>query len=264
MSDTGNMDSPLRVVDGDGVRSIIINRPDLKNALNDECFEALRTEFLKLRIDRSVRAVVLRGAGGDFSSGADMRAQRMDAHPLDRMSYLSEVVAIMQELPQPLIAQVEGVAVGAGLSLLLACDLSVATPSSRFSAMFSRRGLSPDFGASWFLPRAVGVTQAKRLLLLSEFIDGGEAVEIGLVTWLRAEDLIEEFVEDLALRLAAGPPVAISQTRALLQDGMSSSLRQSLTGEARAQVINQATDGPLARRAYAEGAPPVFTGVWNG
>lgn len=254
---------PVLAEDGDGIRTLVLNRPHVKNAMDDAGFGRLREELLRLRHDRSVRTVIIRGSGGDLSSGADVGATKREGHPLDRMAFLSEVTVLLHELPQPVIAQVDGVAVGAGLSLMLACDLSVATPRSRFSMIYSRRGLSPDLGATWLLPRAVGMTQAKRLMLLADLVEADEALQMGLITWVRSADEIDAFVDDLAARLAAGPPVALTQTRSMLHEAATGSLQQALLAESRVQAINQVTDAPAARQAFIDRSDPIFTGEWR-
>jgi enoyl-CoA hydratase/carnithine racemase len=158
---------------------------------------------------------------------------------------------------------VTGVAVGAGWNLALGCDFVVATPESQFCQVFSKRGLSVDLGGSWLLPKLVGLQQAKRLVLLAETIDAAEARSLGLVTWLKPAAEIDEFVADLARRLAAGPPVALAQSKGLLNDGADATLREALANEARAQPGNFATaDFTEAYAAFAEKREPAFTGRW--
>ena len=132
---------------------------------------------------------------------------------------LTDVALALHELAVPTVAKVTGVAVGAGWNLALGCDLVVATPESRFCQIFAKRGLSVDLGGSWLLPKLVGLQQAKRLVLLADMIDADEAHALGLVTWVKPADEIDAFVDELAGRLAAGPPFALAQSKALLNDG---------------------------------------------
>ncbi len=139
----------------------------------------------------------------------------------------------------------------------------VATPESRFCQIFSKRGLSIDLGGSWLLPKLVGLQQAKRLALLAETIDAEEALALNLVTWVVSGAEIDAFVTDLAGRLAAGPPIALAQTKALLNEGVDRTLRDALANEARAQAVNFATaDAAAAYAAFAERSEPSFTGLW--
>ena len=202
----------------DGVRTLTLNRPDRKNAINARLWEELADALRAAARDTELRALVITGAGGAFCSGADI-ATPEDIHPRHKLRRLTEVALALHELTVPTIAKVTGVAVGAGWNLALGCDFVVATPESRFCQIFSKRGLSVDLGGSWLLPKLVGLQQAKRLVLLADMIDAEEARSLGLVTWVKAADEIDAFVADLAGRLAAGPPVALAQSKALLNDG---------------------------------------------
>jgi enoyl-CoA hydratase/carnithine racemase len=248
--------------DCDGVRTLTLNRPRRKNAINQELWVALRDALAAAGNDRSVRALVITGAGGAFCSGADISTPD-NSHPAYKMRLLSDVALSLHELPIPTIAQVTGVAVGAGWNLALGCDLVVATPESTFSQIFARRGLSLDLGGSWLLPKLVGLQQAKRLALLAETIDAEEARAMNLVTWVVPADEIDAFVGDLAARLVSGPSIALAQSKALLNEGADRTLRDALANEARAQAVNFATaDAREAYAAFAEAREPTFTGRW--
>jgi enoyl-CoA hydratase/carnithine racemase len=248
--------------DADGVRTLTLNRPDRKNAINAQLWLELADALRAAARDRDLRALVITGAGGAFCSGADISTPE-DTHPKDKLRRLTEVALALHELAIPTIAKVSGVAVGAGWNLALGCDFVVATPESRFCQIFSRRGLSVDLGGSWLLPKLVGLQQAKRLVLLAEMIDAEEARSLGLVTWVKPTDEIDTFVADLAGRLAAGPPVALAQSKGLLNDGANATLREALANEARAQPGNFATaDSIEAYAAFAEKREPAFTGRW--
>ena len=250
------------VRDRDGVRTLTLNRPRRKNAINRELWIALAEALTAAGKDRDVRAVVITGAGGAFCSGADISTPD-DSHPVHKLQRLTDVALALHELPVPTIAKVTGVAVGAGWNLALGCDLVVATPESTFSQIFSKRGLSVDLGGSWLLPKIVGLQQAKRLVLLAETIDAAEAHALGLVTWVVSAAEIDEFVTDIADRLAAGPPIALAQSKALLNEGADRTMRDALANEARAQVGNFATvDSAEAYAAFAEKRDPSFTGRW--
>ncbi|WAC92402.1 enoyl-CoA hydratase/isomerase family protein [Mycobacterium sp. Aquia_213] len=248
--------------DSDGVRTLTLNRPRRKNAISPELWIALRDALLAAGRDRSVRALVITGAGGAFCSGADIGIAD-DIHPKYKLQRLTDVALALHELPIPTVAKVTGVAVGAGWNLALGCDLVVATPESTFSQIFSKRGLSIDLGGSWLLPKLVGLQQAKRLALLAETIDAVEALALNLVTWLVSAAEIDAFVSDLTARLAAGPPIALAQTKALLNENADRTLRDALANEARAQIGNFATaDAAAAYAAFSERREPTFTGRW--
>ncbi len=255
-------ESVLLCSDRDGVRMLILNRPRRKNAINRELWTGLAQALTAVDKDRDVRVVVITGAGGAFCSGADISTPD-DSHPVHKLQRLTDVALALHELSVPTIAKVSGVAVGAGWNLALGCDLVVATPESTFCQIFAKRGLSLDLGGSWLLPKIVGLQQAKRLTLSAETIDAEEARALNLVTWVVAGAEIDAFVDDLADRLAAGPAIALAQSKALLNEGADRTLRDALANEARAQTVNFATtDSAEAYAAFAERREPSFTGRW--
>ncbi|MCV7056904.1 enoyl-CoA hydratase/isomerase family protein [Mycolicibacterium gilvum] len=248
--------------DRDGVRTLTLNRPHRRNALDARLWVELADALRALKREPDVRALVLTGAGGAFCSGADIGTGEQ-IHPRYKLDRLTDVALALHELAIPTIAKVTGIAVGAGWNLALGCDLVVATPESRFCQIFSKRGLSVDLGGSWLLPKIVGLQQAKRLVLLADMIDADEAHGLGLVTWVKPATEIDGFVDDLADRLAAGPPFALAQSKALLNDGATATLREALANEARAQPGNFATaDSAEAYAAFAAKRDPEFSGAW--
>ena len=174
----------LLTSDRDGVRTLTLNRPDRKNAIDARLWEELADALRAAARDTELRALVITGAGGAFCSGADI-SNPEDIHPRHKLRRLTEVALALHELTVPTVAKVTGVAVGAGWNLALGCDFVVATPESRFCQIFSKRGLSVDLGGSWLLPKLVGLQQAKRLVLLADMIDAEEARSLGLVTWIK-------------------------------------------------------------------------------
>jgi enoyl-CoA hydratase/carnithine racemase len=259
---TATDDPVLLSDDRDGVRTLTLNRPHRKNAINPELWIALRDALNAAGRDRGVRALVITGSVGSFCSGADISVPD-DVHPKYKLQRLTDVALALHELQIPTVAKVTGVAVGAGWNLALGCDLVVATPESTFSQIFSKRGLSIDLGGSWLLPKLVGLQQAKRLTLLAETIDAAEAHALNLVTWVVSAAEIDAFVKDLTGRLAAGPPIALAQTKALLNENADRTMHDALANEARAQVVNFATaDAAAAYAAFAQRREPSFTGRW--
>jgi enoyl-CoA hydratase/carnithine racemase len=245
------------------VLTVTINRPQRKNALDEVAWNGLREAFETARQDTDVRVVVITGAGGDFCAGADLGGNQSDRHPLSRMGWIGDIAMALHDMPKPVVAKVEGVAVGAGWNLALGADLVVASTTARFSQIFARRGLSLDFGGSWLLPRIVGLQQAKRLALLADFVDAGEALRLGLVTWVKEPEQIDAFVDDLAHRLAEGPPIAMAQSKMMLNDAAAQTFHEALGNEARAQVVNFGTDAPEALGAFLSKTDPRFDGRWQ-
>ncbi|WP_443209949.1 enoyl-CoA hydratase/isomerase family protein [Rhodococcus rhodochrous] len=254
--------SDVLVAQDGSVATITLSRPERKNAMTVEAWRSLRETFGALQHDDSVRAVILTGAGGDFCTGADME-RRDSTHPLDRMREINATALAVAEFSKPLVAQVEGYAVGAGWNMALLCDVVVASRTAKFSQIFTRRGLSVDFGGSWILPRLVGLHQAKRLVMLADIVSAEEAYGLGLVTELVEPDALAGRAAELAARLAAAPPVAVSMSARMLEQGSSLTLREALENEARSQAVNHATDAPDAMRAFVEKCEPSFTGGWR-
>ena len=248
------------------VLTITMNRPERKNAANGVMWRELQANFDEAAADRDVRAVVLTGAGGAFCSGADLTdpsggAGRPGDPPLVQMRALSDVALRLHRLPKPTIAKVGGVAAGAGMSLALGCDLVVASESARFSQIFAKRGLSVDLGASWLLPRLIGLHKAKEVAFFADVMSATEAESFGLVNRVVPDDELDPFVDDWAERLAAGPPLALSMTKAMLNNSMALSMEQALEDEARVQVTNFGSkDTKEALAAFAERRAPRFEG----
>lgn len=254
---------PVVVRRRDAVVTVTLNRPHRKNALDVAAWAGLEDALCSARDDESVRVLVITGAGGDFCAGADLADDSDGHHPLHRMRRIGDIAELLHDMPKPVVAKVDGVAAGAGWNLALGCDLVVASSSARFSQIFSRRGLSPDFGGCWLLPRIVGLQQAKRLALLADFVDAAEALSLGLVTWVKEHPEIDSFVDEVTARLAAGPPVALAQAKELLNAGAAQTFRETLDDESRAQLVNFATDGPAAREAFLARTEPRFEGRWQ-
>ena len=250
----------------EGVVTVTMNRPERKNAANQLMLDELRDTFTEVERSGADRVLVLTGAGGAFCSGADLgdpNGPTSDASQpgLFRMRRLGDVALALHRLTKPTIAKVDGFAVGAGLSLALGCDLIVASDRARLSMIFSKRGLSLDNGASWLLPRLVGMAKAKEIALFADMWSGEEALAIGLINRVLPVDELDAFVDDWARRLADGPPIALSMTKTLLHNAMSISMAEAVEDEARCQAINfSTTDTNEAMRAFVEKRPPKFIG----
>lgn len=257
----------LLVERNEGVVTVILNRPARKNAVPAAMWDELAATFHEIADRRDDRVVVLTGAGGDFCSGADLAGDGdappadQDMHSLAQMRRVGAACTAIACLPKPTIAKVSGVAVGAGLNMALACDLVVADRTARFAEIFAKRGLTIDFGGSWFLPRRIGLHRAKELALFADLIDAVEADRIGLVNRVVDDDELDRFVDDWAARLAAGPPIALAQTKRLLNESFESTLSHALDQEGAAQTINFGTsDTNEAVAAFIERRDPVFEG----
>ena len=252
----------LLVDRADGVVTVTLNRPEKKNAANDTMWDELTSVFNEVASTASDRVLVVTGAGGAFCSGADLSGgSSLGEGGLARMRRIGSVALALHRLPKPTIAKVGGVAAGAGCNMALGCDLVVASDEARFSEIFARRGLSLDFGGSWLLPRLIGLHKAKELAFFADVISAAEAERFGLVNRVVPAGELDSFVDDWARRLAAGPPLALSMTKTMLNGSLSVSMDEALENEARVQNVNFGTkDFQEAISAFLQKRDPSFEG----
>ncbi len=267
MTSAEQVSDRLLVERADGIVTVTLNRPRRKNAVPPPMWDELTEVFTEIANRRDDRVVILTGAEGDFCSGADLAGDgdapppNQDAHQLAAMRRVGAACIAIAECPKPTIAKVSGVAVGAGLNMALACDLVIADETARFAEIFAKRGLSIDFGGSWFLPRRIGMHRAKELAFFADLIDATEADRIGLVNRIVPADELDGIVADWAARLAAGPPIALAQTKRLVHESFETTLPQALEREGSAQTVNFSTaDTNEAVAAFIEKRTPVFKG----
>lgn len=223
------------------VVSLVFNRPEARNAMSPELRDELLKQLKLLACDEQVAVVVLRGSGGSFVAGGDLRsfAKTLELEPAerqknftDRVRISSELVTALVEFPKPLISVVEGDAAGAGISIALCSDFVIANHSARLSFAHAQIGLALDLGLSYFLPRTVGTLQAKRLAMLGTVVDAQSAKELGLVTTLVADEQIEAHVEKLASKLQKMPALAMSAIKTEFREANSNTLLDHLNLEA--------------------------------
>jgi enoyl-CoA hydratase/carnithine racemase len=250
----------------DGVVVLTLNLPDRRNAMTGELTTAWGSAIASLRGDRSVRCVVVTGAGSAFCAGGDLSwiAESPDLSVdsiRDRMLPFYRTWLSIRELEAPSIAAINGPAIGAGLCLALACDLRYAAGSARLSAPFTQLGMHAGMAATWLLPEAVGIAAARELLLTGRPVEGEEALRLGLVNGLSEPDALLNDVLSVAVRIASAGPIATRLTKAGLRAGGHRSLEDALQYEALAQPVTFATDdlreGLAATR---EKRKPTFTG----
>ena len=245
-----------------GIVSVTLNQPEKKNAINLTMFEELMMVFEEVTMRDEDRVLVITGAGGNFSAGADLTPQESsERHILSSMRFYGSVGLALHQVPKPTLAKIRGVAAGAGLNLGLGCDLILASENARFSEIFARRGLSLDVGGSWLLPRLVGLHKAKELALLADVIPAAEADRMGLVNRVVADEELDSVADDWANRLAAGPPLALSQSKRMLNNAFNYGLAEAMEIEAAAQSINiTSQDCREGMVAFFEKREPVFKG----
>ena len=255
----------LRYETAEGIATITLDRPDALNALTVPLKRALIDAFERAGGDASVRVVVLTGEGRAFCAGQDLH-ERLEpgAAPLDvelRERY-NPLILAMWRLDKPIIGAINGVAAGAGASLAFACDIRIASDAASFILAFGRVGLIPDSGATWFLPRLVGLAKATELALTTEPLTATEAARIGLVSRVVPAEALAGEARAVATRLAAGAPRALALTKEAMRRSLETGLEAALDYEAELQGQAGATkDHAEGLRAFIDKRPPRFRGA---
>jgi 2-(1,2-epoxy-1,2-dihydrophenyl)acetyl-CoA isomerase len=250
----------------DGVRTLTLNRPDRLNAVNGALATALADAVRDAGADDAVRVLVITGAGRAFCSGLDLSAPpeiptSTRAERLDPYAWVGRWVQSVVSCEKPVIAAVNGPAAGAGFGLALACDLRLVAASAKMTAGYVRRGLSPDAGVSYFLPRHVGLARAADILLTGRDVDAVEAERIGLATLVIPDAELAAGVAAYAARLATGAPIAHALTKRLLVATFDQPLDVTLREElAYIKTCFATEDVGEAMRAFREKRGPVFRG----
>ncbi|UVE18717.1 enoyl-CoA hydratase/isomerase family protein [Pseudomonas sp. LS44] len=246
----------------DGLATLVMARPERKNALTPQMFAELLDALNTLRRDSEVRAVLLTGAGSDFCSGGDVgnMGGGVEASAVRaRMEENNRMVLAMADFTKPLIAAVDGVAFGAGFSLALAADFVIASDRARFCMAFARLGLGPDLGASYTLPRIVGLQKAKEIIYSAREVSAQEALALGIALEVLPAATFRARAEELARSMANMSPSGFSMSKRLLARSLESDLASMLDGEASAQAVAMSsTYLATAAARFARKEPPLF------
>lgn len=268
MSDLAAKPEPLLLEEtADGVRILTLNRPARKNALSGDLLHAIIEGFAAAAADDDVRVVGLTGAGDAFCSGADLAPRRHAAdeppsRPITDDDAVRLVEGIRLDCEKPVIVGINGIAIGAGLSLAMCADMRIASSNARFHPGYARAGTSPDGGLSWTLPQAIGHERAMRFLLDPKMTDAQAAFALGLVGEVAPSEEFEDRFRTYCRRIAEVAPLAARQTKRLVtRAGLLANLETHLRDEIElARRALSSTDGREAVKAIFEKRKPNFTG----
>ena len=250
----------------DGIATITLNRPERLNAITFEVYRELTDLIATLRDEKAVRVVVITGAGRAFCSGGDVRdiigeLQGRDAAGLLEFTRLTcELIHNMRALPKPIIASINGTTAGAGACIALASDIRISAEEAKIAFVFVKVGLAgTDMGATYLLPRIVGLSKATELLMTGDFISAAEAERIGLYNRVVPRDQLETVTREFAHKLVHGPAFGLAKTKEMLNREMHMSFESSLEAEAVAQALcMQTPDFREAHAAFLEKRPAKF------
>ena len=249
-----------------GVGVLTLHRPASKNALDTALVEQLGKELEQVAVDPGVRVLVLTGAGGAFCSGADLKAAMANAEDMlaqveQHLERYHRLIRAIVAMPQPVIAMVDGPAVGFGCDLALACDLRVLSTRAYLQEKFVRIGLIPDGGGTFWLARLIGLGRALEIVLTGDRVPAERAYELGLANRLVAVEQLREETMALARQLAAGPPRAMAEIKRAVRDSLSDGLEAALAREKRVQLERlHSADFSEGVAAWLQQRPPEFTG----
>ncbi len=266
------MTDPVLIEHGDnGIVTVTLNQPDQRNPISDaDMVEAFESGLKALDADNRVRVIVLTGAGTAFSSGGNLKKMRVGAGFVDelpaqtRRNYklgIQRIPMVFEHLEVPVIAAVNGPAIGAGCDLACMCDIRIAGESARFAESFVKLGIIPGDGGAWLLPRVVGYSKACEMALTGDPVDAAEALSCGLVSKVVPDAELLDHAKALAARIAANPPHAVRMTKRLLREGRHVRMDTMLEMSAAMQSLAHATaDYEEATSAFLEKRKPQFTG----
>src|SRR2546423_10903222 len=250
----------------DSIGTVTLNRPERLNAITFEVYHELTDFFAKLRDEKDVRVVIITGAGRAFCSGGDVidiigELQGRDAEGLLEFTRLTcELIHNMRALPKPIIASLNGAVAGAGACIALASDIRIAAEEAKIAFIFVKVGLAgTDMGATYLLPRVVGLAKATELLMTGDFLEAKEAAAIGLYNRVVRQDQLESVTREFAEKLARGPALGIAKTKEMLNRELHMSFDSALEAEAVAQALcMQTPDFKEAHSAFLEKRPAKF------
>jgi len=252
----------------EGVATITLNRPDARNSYSPEMLEGIYYSAEDADKDDGVRVLILTGAGQSFCAGADVKvmAEKFDqpgGTPKGSEQKVSErqIYSSLHKFKKPLIAAINGIAVGAGLDIALACDIRIASDRARFAEVYIRRGIIPVGGGTYYLPRLVGTDKACLLIWTGDMIDAKEAERMGLVTMVVPHEELENATWELAEKLVKGPPLAIKKAKSAIYEGLEMDIESTLDYVAPIiKELHDTEDHKEGAQAFVEKREPFFKG----
>lgn len=258
------MSETLKINQLEGVLTLTLHRPKAFNSFNREMSLALIAALREASDNDSVRAIVLTGEGKAFCAGQDLKEVTEDngiSFEMILKEHYNSIITAIRENKKPIIAAVNGVAAGAGANISFSCDFTIAKQSTKFTQAFSKIGLVPDSGGTFFLPRLVGLQRANALMMLSDSITAQEAVDMGLIYQAVADEEFNQTVQKLAYRLSKMPTRALGMTKELINAGMQNDYQTQLALEGEYQIIaSETADYKEGVQAFLEKRKPTFTG----
>ncbi|MGH2600994.1 MAG: enoyl-CoA hydratase/isomerase family protein [Dehalococcoidia bacterium] len=258
------------IEDRDRVRTILLNRPEKLNALNDQIANEMIAAIEEADRDDGVNVIVISGAGRGFCAGLDLTQRLNGVAPavepsrwerLDDLGWVGRQALVISGASKPVVAAINGAAAGAGLSIALAADVRVMVEGARITTGYARRGLNPDGGMSWFLPRIVGSTRAADLIFTARDVTAQEALATGIVAAVYPDEEFREQTQAYAARLATNAPIGMTNSKRLLAEAFTNSLPTQLKREL--TLIRRAFESDDVKeglRAFVEKRQPVFRG----
>ncbi|KJC60522.1 enoyl-CoA hydratase [Bradyrhizobium sp. LTSPM299] len=250
-----------------GLLTITMNRPERRNALNPDMTRGLVDAARRAQDDTEVRAVLIRGAGGTFCVGGDVKSMAEGRAPMSFEAKTAnlrrgmEVSRILHQMPKPVVAQLDGAAAGAGLSIALSCDLRVASASCKITTAFAKVGFSGDYGGTYFLTKMLGSAKARELYLMSPVLSAQEAYHLGMVSKVVPDADIEAETLELARSLSNGPSVALGYIKRNINNAETMTLEACFDGEAiHHSRAGETADHKEAAKAFVEKRKPTFQG----
>lgn len=261
-------DTPVRFATADGILRITLDRPSQRNSLTPASVRAIIETLEDAAVDDSLRAILLDSSGADFCAGADVVAanaggERPRVGNLQRRTAVQahRLIELLGSIQLPVVCAVRGWAAGLGCQLALVADFTVAAETATFWEPFVARGFTPDSGATWLLPRLVGVARAKSLLLLGEKVTGAQAAEWGMIHRAVPDAAVSDAAEELLRRLAQGPTVAIGLAKSCIRSSLELPLTEAMAREALAlELSSRSGDFREGLAAFQERREPEYKG----